>query len=293
MLYESLDDVSLVTGSIGAAVATFERLGFRVGRPRRQAGTGLEYRAICAGGATNLFWVLLTGVIDTQEAEGHRLGRFVSGALQKSPGVFRLGLRVSSLKIALQELASRGVQVESYEFFGADGAKLGDIAPLPASDAACATLALVQYVKAQPERHAALEASGALAHALPLKRLDHLAAVSPDLEATTRYWNDVLGIPTWGEVVTPTTIIRQMKVGDAILELLGPANADSPIRSRAPGLSSMTAFEVPDLNAAVAIVRSAGFGASDPVVGSLPGTRVARIPAEELSGLALQLLEYV
>jgi hypothetical protein len=55
----------------------------------------------------------------------------------------------------------------------------------------------------------------------------------------------------------------------------------------------MVAVEVPDLAAAVEHVRAAGFTAPDPAPGVLPGTRTASIPGGELSGMSLQLLEYV
>ncbi len=157
---------------------------------------------------------------------------------------------------------------------------------------ACATIIFVEST-APATWHEELEQSGLLAHAIDLKRLDHLAAVAPDLETATAFWQDILRIPVWSEIVTATTVIRQMKVGDAIVELLGPAGPDSPIHTRPPGLSSMTAFEVPNLEQAVAVTRAHGFAISDPVTGALPHTRVSRIAAEHLSGLALQLLEYV
>ena len=98
-------------------------------------------------------------------------------------------------------------------------------------------------------------------HAFPLRRLDHLAAVTPDLEAKTRFWTDVLGVPVAGEVVTPTLVIRQLRIGDAVLELLGPASPASPILQRPPGLVSMASWEVADLDAAVQQARAAGFTA--------------------------------
>ena len=134
---------------------------------------------------------------------------------------------------------------------------------------------------------------GGRSHALPLKRLDHLAAVAPDLERSCRFWEEVLGVPTVGEVVSPTTVVRQLRIGDAIFELLGPASPDSPIRQRPPGLSSSCSFEVADLEAAVAHARAAGFDVPDPRIGTLPGTIVSTIPAAEMSGLNVQLLQYV
>ncbi|MFO0808732.1 MAG: VOC family protein [Gemmataceae bacterium] len=127
----------------------------------------------------------------------------------------------------------------------------------------------------------------------PLKRLDHLASVAYDLDAQTRYWVDTLGVPLFGEVVAPTMVIRQFRLGDAIFELLGPNGEDSPIRKRSPGLISMASWEVDDLDAVVAQARAAGFTPSDPAAGVLPGTRTATIPATELGGVAMQLLQYV
>src|SRR5207248_113280 len=122
------------------------------------------------------------------------------------------------------------------------------------------------------------------AHALPLKRLDHLAAVAPDLERSCTFWDEVLGVPTVGEVVSPTIVVRQLKIGDAILELLGPSTPDSPIRQRPPGLGSSCSFEVDDLEAVIAQARGAGFDVPDSRVGTLPGTRVTTVPSDQMSG---------
>ncbi|MCE9532072.1 MAG: VOC family protein [Planctomycetes bacterium] len=130
-------------------------------------------------------------------------------------------------------------------------------------------------------------------HPFPIRRLDHLAAVAHDLEAQCRFWTDVLGVPLFGEVRTPTLVIRQFKIGDAIFELLGPASADSPIHKRPPGLISMVSLEVANLEASAAQARAAGFTISDPAPGALPRTRTATIPAAEASGLNILLFEYV
>jgi catechol 2,3-dioxygenase-like lactoylglutathione lyase family enzyme len=130
-------------------------------------------------------------------------------------------------------------------------------------------------------------------HAFPLKRLDHLAAIAYDLDKQCRFWEDVLGVPVTGEVRTPHMIIRQLRIGNAIFELLGPAGPDSPLHQRPAGLVSMAAWEVDDLPAVVEQARAAGFTVPDPAIGVLPGTRTATIPANELGGMAMQLLQYV
>src|SRR5205823_5843205 len=132
---------------------------------------------------------------------------------------------------------------------------------------------------------------GLLQHALPLKRLDHLAAMAPNLATTTSFWTASLGVPLFGEVRTPVMVINQMRVGDVNLELLGPATPESPMASRPPGPARMAAFEVPDVAAAVEHARAAGFTAPDPAPGPLPGTLTATVSAAQLSGLGLQLLQ--
>ena len=87
--------------------------------------------------------------------------------------------------------------------------------------------------------------------------------------------------------------MRQLRIGDAMFELLGPATPDSPIRQRPPGLNSMFSVEVPDLDATIAHVEAAGFTVADRRIGTLPGTMVATIPAAQTSGVNVQLLQYV
>jgi catechol 2,3-dioxygenase-like lactoylglutathione lyase family enzyme len=272
------------------ATAPFDRLGLRMTPPLALPSFGLETRSIVAGGRTNLFQLGLARVTEPAKARASALGRLITGSAH--PAVCAAGFSVPSVREAVRELAARGVELQAEEVIGPDGARLGEMAILASHPEACATIVFVESVT-PATWYDELEQGGMLAHSLRLKRLDHLAAVAPDLETATHFWQDVLDIPVWGEVVTPTTVVRQMKVGDAIVELLGPTGPDSPLHTRPPGLNSMTAFEVPNLNDAVATAREHGFAISDPVVGALPGTRVSRIAAEDLSGVALQPLEYV
>jgi catechol 2,3-dioxygenase-like lactoylglutathione lyase family enzyme len=203
----------------------------------------------------------------------------VREALASGRGLFAVGLRVPDLSGAVDLLASKGVVATTV----ADGG--GGLAWLPLHDRTGTDLVLVgQAEAAHPDQPG---------HGFPLRRLDHLAAVTPDLEEKARFWGDTLGVPVSGAVLTATMIIRQLRIGDAVLELLGPASPDSPLRQRPPGLVSMASWEVLDLDASVRQARAAGFTVPDPAPGVLPGTRVATIPGPELAGVDLQLLQYV
>ena len=100
-------------------------------------------------------------------------------------------------------LAAAGLLRSSEEVGG------GEMYWLPVEGLAGVNLALVQSpgpCAAEPGKNT-----------FPLKRLDHLAAVAPDLDEKTRFWTDVLGVPLAGEVKTPTMVVRQFRIGDAAI----------------------------------------------------------------------------
>lgn len=145
--------------------------------------------------------------------------------------------------------------------------------------------ALEQFLQAQQE--------GLLEHRLPLQRLDHLASVAADLEPASRFWTETMRVAIYGEVKTPNMVIRQLKIGGTMLELLGAIDDKSPVWQRQQGLISMASWQVADLDAVVAQVRAAGFTVSDAAKGMLPGTRIATVAGAELGGMNIQLLQYV
>lgn len=292
VLYHRIDHVILPVPSLERAAEPFERLGLTLTPPTRHAGRGTENRAFFVGEPESEFYVELLGIADEPEARRTR-GDAAVNAWAPGGGLSGIALAVPDMAAALRALAEHGVQREAIAVTATDGRPIGAAAELGIADRAMTEIVLIQYPESPADRHARHEAAGLLDHRFPLARLDHLAAVAPDLDAATRFWTDTLGVPVAGEIRTPVMIIRQMRIGDAVFELLGPATPDSPIASRPPGIVSMAAFEVPDLDAAVAQARAAGFTPSEPAPGVLPGTRTATIPAVELGGIAIQLLQYV
>jgi catechol 2,3-dioxygenase-like lactoylglutathione lyase family enzyme len=284
VLYEGIARVLLPVSDLAAACAPFERLGLVVSPAREPQGRGIRIRTVPVGGPDNLFEIELVGQAETPG------GGWVFGD-RVDRGLSTVVLRVSDMATALAALAERGIRATSHTILGANGERRIELAMLPDLPDAAASIRLIQHFQTPEERFA--EDFGGRQHAMPLKRLDHLAAVAPDLERSCTFWDEVLGVPTVGEVVSPTIVVRQLKIGDAILELLGPSTPDSPIRQRPPGLGSSCSFEVPDLDAAIAHAQAAGFVVNDRRIGTLPGTIVATIPAAQASGLNVQLLQYV
>jgi catechol 2,3-dioxygenase-like lactoylglutathione lyase family enzyme len=174
----------------------------------------------------------------------------------------------------------------------ADGSAICDVAEVDGGAAGC-EFRILRYAEplgARYDRHAS---AGLFAHGFPALRIDHLGLIPPDFDAATRFWTRRLGLPLLREVRAPGLYIRQVGLGGATLDLLAPDGPGSHIANDPHGLVSIVAVEVPDLAEAVAVARGRGFHPPDPAPGALPGTRTANIPAHELGGLGVQLLEYV
>lgn len=261
-----LDAVYLACADLAAATAPYERIGLHLTPLSGNA------RVLPVGLGPRRFRLHFLAGCDTVLllAEPFRQAR------QEGRALFAVGLRAADWQAEVAALRTRGVPVVE----GSGGVRA---ALLPVRDRAAVDLLLTEDGPAP---------AGAPVHDLPLQRLDHLAAVAHDLDAITAYWTDMLGVAVAGEVRTATLLIRQLRLGDAVLELLAGASPDSPLHQRPPGLVSMASWEVADLPAAVAHARAAGFPVPDPAPGPLPGTRIAIVPAAELAGVNLQLLQY-
>jgi catechol 2,3-dioxygenase-like lactoylglutathione lyase family enzyme len=277
MRYEAIDSVFLAAGDLDDACQPYERLGLRLS----PAAAGR--RCLFVGNTANLFTVEFIG----NTAPDSPLAVPMRQARDASRSLFAVALHLADLDQAVAAVKRLGLPVTQF------GNHEANLAWLPLHEQAGTDLVLMQHTHPVGERHAAAEQGGLFAHALRLKRLDHLATVTHDLEARTRFWTEVLGVGVAAEVTTQTMVIRQLRFGDAVLELLGPVGKDSPLWKRPPGLVSMASWEIGDLETAVAHVRAAGFTVSEPAAGPLPGTRIATVPGTELAGVNLQLLQYV
>ena len=285
MLYDGIDMVILPVSDLAAASATFERLGLIVSPVQVNPSRGSAFQFIPIGGPDNLFCIELLST-DGSGADTP-FARQLSQVADR--GLSQMSLRVADLSVTLTELETRGIKAAT-RISGGEGAEHYEVAILEPLPDAAAPIGLIQWSASQTERHAEFAKLGQ--HTFPLKRVDHLAAVAPDLDTSCEYWDKVLGVPTIGEVISPVVVVRQLKIGDIIFELLGPSTPESPIRQRPPGLGSSVSFEGPDLAEAIVQAPAAGFEVPHQRVGTLPAKVVTTI-SDQLSRLTMQLLQYV
>ncbi len=126
-------------------------------------------------------------------------------------------------------------------------------------------------------------------------RIAHVGVAVEDLEAAVAFYRDVLHVePHPPETVDGATILS-LPFGDAEVELLAPLTPESPIARflsrRGPGIHHIC-YRVPDLDAALAACRAAGYRLVDevPRLGA-GGRRIAFVHPKATAGILLELTE--
>jgi methylmalonyl-CoA/ethylmalonyl-CoA epimerase len=126
-------------------------------------------------------------------------------------------------------------------------------------------------------------------------RIAHVGVAVPDLEAALAFYRDVLGLePGEPETADGATIVS-VPFGDSDVELLTPRDADGPIARflarRGPGIHHIC-YRVPDLDAALAGCRAAGYQLIDEVPRTgAGGRRIAFVHPKATGGILLELTE--
>ena len=126
-------------------------------------------------------------------------------------------------------------------------------------------------------------------------RIAHVGVAVEDLDAAVAFYRDVLGLePHPPETADGATIVS-LPFGESEVELLAPRTSESPIARflarRGPGIHHIC-YRVPDLDAALAACRSAGYRLIDetPRLGA-GGRRIAFVHPKATAGILLELTE--
>jgi methylmalonyl-CoA/ethylmalonyl-CoA epimerase len=130
-------------------------------------------------------------------------------------------------------------------------------------------------------------------------KLNHLAIIVDDMDAALRFWRKSLGLSQAREIETlpdEAVDVAFLTVGNAQIELIKPTTADSGVAKylakRGPGLHHLC-LEVPDLDAKLNALRSAGYELINEQPGEREGRRYAFIHPKSTGGVLLELYEEV
>jgi methylmalonyl-CoA/ethylmalonyl-CoA epimerase len=130
-----------------------------------------------------------------------------------------------------------------------------------------------------------------------LKKINHIAIAVNNIEEAAKFYQDILGLNLSGvEVVTAQkTRVGFFKIGDSNIELVQPAEPDSPLvkflETKGQGVHHIC-FEVDDVEAEVKAYLEKGATLIDQK--SRPGahnTKVAFIHPKSSSGVLIELCE--
>ncbi len=123
----------------------------------------------------------------------------------------------------------------------------------------------------------------------------HVGVAVESVESALRFYRDVLGVPVRGPETADGATIVHLDLGGSEVELLEPADPDSPIARflarRGPGIHHIC-YRVTDLDAALAACREHGYALIDaePRTGA-GGCRIAFVHPKATDGILIELTE--
>jgi methylmalonyl-CoA/ethylmalonyl-CoA epimerase len=126
-------------------------------------------------------------------------------------------------------------------------------------------------------------------------RIAHVGIAVPDLEQALPFYREVLGLEPHAPETADGATILSLPFGDTEVELLAPDSPDGPIAKflarRGPGIHHIC-YRVPDLDAALAACRRAGYRLIDETPRSgAGGRRIAFVHPKATAGILLELTE--
>ena len=130
-----------------------------------------------------------------------------------------------------------------------------------------------------------------------IKRIDHIAIVVEDIEASLGFWRDTLGLELdhIEDVAEQKSIVPFLPTGGSEVELVEPTTDDSGVarflQKRGPGMHHIC-FEVEDIEAALAQMKEKGVRLINeaPLIGS-GGKKIAFVHPESTQGVLVELYE--
>jgi methylmalonyl-CoA/ethylmalonyl-CoA epimerase len=126
-------------------------------------------------------------------------------------------------------------------------------------------------------------------------RVSHVGIAVTSLAEALPFYRDVLGLSAARPEIADGASIVSLRFGDVDIELLEPVDPTSPVAKflarRGPGIHHVC-YRVPDLDAALARCRAAGYRLIDETPRrGLGGRRIAFLHPKATHGILLELTE--
>jgi methylmalonyl-CoA/ethylmalonyl-CoA epimerase len=132
---------------------------------------------------------------------------------------------------------------------------------------------------------------------MAIKRIDHIAIVVEDIEASLGFWRDTLGLDLSQVVEVPEqqASIAFLPTGDSEVELVQPTTTDSGLarylNKRGPGIHHIC-FQVDDIVQTLADLKARGVRLIDETPKSgTGGKKLAFVHPESANGVLVELYE--
>ena len=126
-------------------------------------------------------------------------------------------------------------------------------------------------------------------------RIAHVGIAVPRIADALPFYRDVLGLQPGAPASSDGASIVSLALGDVHVELLEPRDPEGPIAKflaqRGPGIHHIC-YRVPDLDAALARCRAAGYRLVDETPRrGVSGRRIAFLHPKATAGILLELTE--
>ena len=131
-----------------------------------------------------------------------------------------------------------------------------------------------------------------------INKIDHVAVVVDDIEEALKFWRDAMGIELSHieDVPSQKSQVAFLPVGDSEVELVKPTTDDSGaakfLQERGGGMHHLC-FEVDDIDAKLADLKSKGIRLINEKPIILPGRKMAFIHPKSTGGVLIELYEIV
>lgn len=200
---------------------------------------------------------------------------FAGFIAERGEGLHHLAFQTDGVDAEVTALREKGVPLQDREPREGFTGRLSYLAE-EAFDGA-----LLEVVEPAPDAQEEALAS-------PVKRIDHVVLLVPDLDAACDRLHDYFGLSPKRQLERGSRRFAFFRPGDVIVEVIGPAGEPGAAGSaRLAGL----AFEVTGIDGLVASLKAQGFPVGEPHP-ALQGGRIASVHASGACGVPVAFIDF-